>query len=282
MGKADETMLNDSIRMSCETHVGHSRLVEDALSPVPARRLQAVLDREPSLGQGDALPPAWHWAYFADEVRQSDIGPDGHERLGLFLPPAPFHRRMWAGSELTLHGPLTLGLPARRRSTILAVEFKVGRTGDLCFVRVLHEISQQDALRVEEVQTVVYRDRGLPMAALRQPGDPIPAGFFVHDDVQLFRFSAVTHNGHRIHWDRDFCRTVEGYPDLVVHGPLLAVHLSEALRAGHAAPPRRFAFRVVAPVLVTTPVRVELAGGGTARVLRSDGQEAATGEMAWD
>lgn len=274
-------MLDDATRAACEAYVGRSRAVEDALSPVLARRLEAVLDREPSAGAGDPLPPTWHWAYFADEVQQSDIGPDGHERLGVFLPAVPFPRRMWAASEVTIHAPLVLGEPARRTSTIRAVEFKSGRSGELCFLRIGHEFTQDGALRVAEVQTVVYRERGLPEAALRAPGDPVPEGFFVHEDIQLFRYSAATHNGHRIHWDRAFCREVEGYPDLVVHGPLLATHLAEALRAGRQEVPTRFAFRAVAPVFVTTPIRVE-AGGGAGRILRSDGREATVAEMGWD
>lgn len=273
--------VDDAIRAACEAHLGRSRAVEDAMSPVPARRLEAVLDRVPSARAGDPLPPTWHWAYFADEVRESDIGPDGHERLGLFLPPVPFPRRMWAASEVRVHAPLVLGEPARRTSTIRAVEFKSGRTGDLCFLRIGHEFEQGGAVRVEEAQTVVYRDRGLPEAPLRAPGDPVPEGFFAHEDIQLLRYSAVTHNGHRIHWDREFCREVEGYPDLVVHGPLLATHLAEALRAGRPERPTRFAFRAVAPVFVTTPIRVE-AEGGAGRILRSDGREATVAEMAWD
>lgn len=280
---ADGAMIDDGIRALCQTHVGRSRSVEDAMSPVPARRLQAILDREPSLGAGDALPPAWHWAYLADEVRQPAIGSDGHERLGLFLPPAPFHRRMWAASEIKVHAPLILGLSARRRSTIRSVEFRSGRSGDLCFVRVHQEITQGGGLCVEEMQTVVYRDRGLSEPALRQPSDPVPDGYFVHDDLQLVRFSAVTYNGHRIHWDRQFCREVEGYPDLLVHGPLLAIHLAEAMRAPRASAPQRFAFRAVAPVFVTSPIRIEVGEQGSAgRILRSDGREAMIAEMAWD
>jgi 3-methylfumaryl-CoA hydratase len=273
-------MPDDLTKAACEAHLGQSRAVEDAMSPVPARRLEAVLDRAPGLRAGDPLPPTFHWAYFADELRQSDIGPDGHERLGLFLPPAPFPRRMWAASEVTIHAPLLLGEPALRRSTIRSVAFKSGRSGELCFIGIAHEIRQGGLLRLEEVQTVVYRDRGLPETALRGPRDPVPDGYFVHEDVELVRFSSVTHNAHRIHWDRAFCREVEGYPDLVVHGPLLATRLAEALRAGRAAPPRRFAFRAVAPVLVTTPVRIEvMAGAG--RLLRSDGREAMAAEMDW-
>lgn len=271
--------LDDATRAACEAHVGRSREARDAMSPVPARRLEALLDRAPSLGPGDPLPPTFHWAYLADEVRQSDMGADGHERLGLFLPPVPFPRRMWAASEVRLREALELGRPARRRTTIRSVEFKEGRAGALCFVTLRHEVEQGGELRLEEDQTVVYRDRGPPEPALRSPGDPVPEGFEAHDDLQLLRYSAVTHNGHRIHWDREFCRGVEGYADLVVHGPLLATRLSEALRARRPAPPERFAFRALAPVLVTTPVRAELEGGA-ARLWRSDGREAMAAEMS--
>jgi 3-methylfumaryl-CoA hydratase len=188
---------------------------------------------------------------------------------------------MWAASEVTIGAPLVLGEPARRVSTIWSVEFKSGQSGDLCFLRIGHEFHQGGDLRVKEVQTVVYRDRRLPEGALRGPGEPVPDGFAVYDDMQLFRYSAVTHNGHRIHWDRAFCREVEGYPDLVVHGPLLATHLAEALQAGRAERPTRFAFRAMAPVFVTTPIRVEVEGGA-GRVVRSDGREATVAVMAWD
>lgn len=275
--------VDEAVRAACATHVGRSRPVEDAMSPSPARRLQALLDQEPSLREGDRLPIAWHWAYFADEVRPSDMGPDGHERLGLFLPPVPFHRRMWAASDVAVTEPLVLGRPAIRRSTIESVEFKSGRTGPLCFVRVRHAVEQDGRPRLQDAQTIVYRDRGRPELAPGEPRDPPPLGFLVHDDLQLLHYSCVTHNGHRIHWDRDFCRSVEGYPDLVVHGPLLATRLADALRARRAASPRRFAFRALAPVLVTTPIRVEAQADGTAgRILRLDGREALTGEMGWD
>lgn len=257
---------------ACKAYVGRSRHVEDPMSPVPARRLATLLGLSDMPGDGDPLPPTWHWAYLTEGVRPEDTGHDGHERLGLFLPPAPFSRRMWAAGDVTVHSPITLGVPARRGSVIESVDFKTGRTGDLCFVEVRHEITQQGALRVTEMQTIVYRDRGLPETALRGPDDPVPEGFRVYPDTQLFFYSAVTHNGHRIHWDRDFCRDVEGYPDLVVHGPLMATNLCDALRAGTG--PCRFSFRAKAPVFAATPVRLNLGPAGDSRegrVERSDG-----------
>lgn len=275
-------VIDEGVRVACEGYVGRSREVWDAMSPAPGRRLEALLDRVPSLHEGDALPVAWHWAYLVDEVRQSDIGPEGHERLGLFLPPVPFHRRMWAASDIVLTEPLILGRPAIRRSTIRSVEFKSGRSGPLCFVQVSHGIEQDGRPRIGELQTIVYRDGGPVEPAWSAPQDSVPEGFLLHDDAQLLRYSAVTHNAHRIHWDRDFCRSVEGYPDLVVHGPLLATRLAQALQARRGEMPTRFSFRAVAPVLVTTPVQIETAADGTAgRVLRPDGREAMTGTMAW-
>ena len=278
----DGVAIDEGVRAACIAHVGRSRSAEDAMSPAGARRLQAILDLAVDLREGDALPPTFHWAYLPDEVPQADIGADGHERLGLFLPPAPFHRRMWAASEVACPAPLILGRPARRDSTILSVEFKAGRSGSLCFVRIRHAISQGGGPCVDEVQTVVYRDRGAVGPALRGPGDPVPEGFLVHDDVQVVRYSAAIHNAHRIHWDRDHCRDVEGYADLVVQGPLLATRLAEAMRGRREGRPVRFAFRGLAPVLATTPVRLEVAkDGATARIVRSDGREATVAEMAW-
>lgn len=273
----------EETRARCAAHVGRVRETRDAMAPEPARRLQALLDLDVTLREGDALPPAWHWVYLAETVPQADLGADGHERLGLFLPPAPFARRMWAAGDIAIHAPLTLGTPALRRSTVVSVVFKTGRTGELCFVEVRHEIEQGGEPRLVETQTIVYRERGLPETALRSPDDPVPEGWRVHADLQLFGYSALTHNAHRIHWDRDHCREVEGYPGLVVHGPLLATRLAEALRATRPEPPVRFAFRARAPVFETTPIRVEIdpRARGEARLLRSDGREAMSASMAW-
>lgn len=265
---------------ACRAYIGRSRETHDAMAPERARLLEALLDRAPSLTLGSELPPTWHWAYLSEEVKQSDLGADGHERLGLFLPPAPFHRRMWAAGSIEVIEPLRLGAPARRVTTIRDVAFKAGRSGKLCFVELRHEIRQNGAPCLTEDQTIVYRDRGLAEKPLRQPGDEVPEGYFTHAPTRLMRYSAVTHNPHLIHYDRDFCREVEGYPGLVVHGPLLATYLCEALRAARPAPVRRFSFRATAPVFETTPIRIVVAEGeDRAEIRRSDGVVAMTGSL---
>lgn len=263
------TPLTDEIRKACTAHVGRTRATEDSMAPEPAEKLATLLGAD----EPDAfLPPTWHWAYFNRGVPIGDQGGDLHERTGLFLPPAPFHRRMWAAGEVKVLNPLKLGEPALRTSTITDVSFKEGKTGALCFATVSHEIEQDGLPCIDEVQTIVYRDRGPVEAALRQASDPVPKGFFTHPDGQLFFYSCVTHNGHRIHWDRAYCRDVEGYPDLVVHGPLMATELCDALRDGIG--PVHYAYRAQAPVFTTTPVRIQLGLPGRERegkIERSDG-----------
>ena len=196
----------------------------------------------------------------------------GHEKLGLFLPPAPFQRRMWAAGEVHILCPLELGVPATKRSQIRGVSFKSGRTGDLCFVTVAHTVTQSGQTSIEETQTIVYRDRGLPEKALRQPDDPIPVGYHVYPDTQLVAYSSVLQNAHRIHWDRAFCNDVEGYPGLVVHGPLMATQLCDAMRGGAGA--CKYSYRALAPVFETTPVRIlpgEPGGERKGVIERSDG-----------
>jgi len=254
-------------RIACEAAIGRERVIDDSLAPEVAVRLGILLGRPLT---GDHLPPTWHWAYFNLGYPQADQGYDLHERTGIFLPAAPFPRRMWAGGSVTMHRPLRLRQPARQRVRVASVEFKEGRSGAMCFVSVDYTVEQADALCIEERRTIVYRDRGAPAQALRQPGDPVPEGFRCYHDGQLFFYSAVTHNGHRIHWDRDFCRQTEGYPDLVVHGPMLATDLCDAMRGEG---PGRFTYRAEAPVFVTSPVRIE-----PGRILRSDGVTAMAGQ----
>jgi 3-methylfumaryl-CoA hydratase len=274
-----EASVTPEVRRACEGFVGRRREAEDTLAPEAAEKLAVLLGLEVP---PDELPPTWHWAYFNRPVAAADQGPDLHERTGRFLPPVPLPRRMWAGGSVTVLQPLRPGVPARRVSTVRRVEFKQGVSGALCFVTVEHAIEQEGAPAIDEVQTIVYRDRGPPERGLREPGDPVPEGYVVHPDGQLFFYSAVTHNGHRIHWDRAFCREVEGYPDLVVHGPLMATELCDAMREGTAGP-LRFAYRARAPVFVTTPVRLQLGLPGPERhgqIERSDGVVAMTATLA--
>ena len=266
------------VRAACAAFVGNRREIEDTLAPEPAEKLAVLLGENlPS----DHLPPTYHWAYFNTGIAAADIGPDMHERTGIFLPAAPFHRRMWAAGDVSILQPLRIGVPARRRSTVTEVAFKDGKSGQMCFVTVSHEIDQDGMPCIFERQTIVYRDRGHPEKALRQPADPVPEGYFIHPDSELWFYSAITHNGHRIHWDREFCRDVEGYPDLVVHGPLMATKLCEAMREDTG--PLRFVFRAQAPVFTTTPVRIVTGIPGRQRhgeFQRSDGVVSMTATLS--
>ena len=241
---------------------GRSEALHDDITAAPVRMLSATLDRrdaEPVAGT--PLPPLWHWLYFLPQYPQSELGADGHARLGGFLPPVPLPRRMWAGGRLQWHAPLRVGEPAQRTSRIASVSHKAGRTGDLVFVLVRHEVSNAQGLCLVEEHDIVYR----PLA---QPGDPQPAPQeaprapawsreIVPDPVLLFRYSALTFNGHRIHYDRSYVTEVEGYPGLVVHGPLLATLLVDLVRRERpGATLRSFSFRAVRPTFDLHPFRI--------------------------
>ena len=216
-----------------------SETMSDVITAAPLRALSATLDRDdPVPEDGSAVPALWHWLYFLPHARQSEIGPDGHPRRGGFLPPVPLPRRMWAGGRLRWEtdNPLRVGQEVQRVSTIRSVQHKTGRSGELLFVLVEHRFSNQDGLALTEEHDIVYR-------AAARPGDPVPppqqpplAGqaawsrTIVPDDVLLFRYSALTFNGHRIHYDRRYVTQVEGYPGLIVHGPLIATLLLDLLR----------------------------------------------------
>ncbi|MEJ8840166.1 FAS1-like dehydratase domain-containing protein [Ramlibacter sp. AN1133] len=241
---------------------GRSETLHDDVTAAPVRNLAATLDRDDPLPQaGTALPPLWHWLYFLPGHRQSEIGPDGHARRGGFLPPVPLPRRMWAGGRLTWHAPLYVGERIERTSTIATVTHKSGRSGDLVFVLVRHEVRNAQGLALTEEHDIVYR----PLA---QPGDPVPppqaapaqapwSREIAPDPVLLFRYSALTFNGHRIHYDRSYVTEVEGYPGLIVHGPLIATLLVDlARRQRPDATLRSFSFRAVRPTFDLHPFRV--------------------------
>ncbi|MGC4008387.1 MAG: MaoC family dehydratase N-terminal domain-containing protein [Pseudomonas sp.] len=235
---------------------------KNLVTPVPLKALTATLDRDdPPVGPEASVPPCWHWLYFLPAHRQSEIGPDGHPRRGGFLPPVPLPRRMWAGSQLTFHAPLRVGQLISRTSRIADVRMKEGRTGPLVFVNVDHEIRAEGKLAISERHDIVYRD-------LPAPGEPAPAGVpapqpeqwscrIEPDDVLLFRYSALTFNGHRIHYDRRYVTEVEGYPGLIVHGPLIATLLLDLLRRSlPSAKVKTFSFRAVKPVFDVAPFSV--------------------------
>lgn len=234
--------------------IGRTEQLEDAATPIPPRALSAMLDRDDSPASiGDALPPCWHWLYFLPIHRQSEIGADGHPRRGGFLPPVPLPRRMWAGSQLEFHSPVRVGQALVRTSRIADVRIKEGRTGPLVFVNVDHEIRADGELAISERHDIVYRELPSPdeaaPAGIAAPQDEQWSRRIDPDDVLLFRYSALTFNGHRIHYDRRYVTEVEGYPGLVVHGPLIATLLLDLLRRQlPLARVQSFSFRAVSPI----------------------------------
>jgi 3-methylfumaryl-CoA hydratase len=242
--------------------IGRSETRQDLVTAAPLAMLSATLDRDdPAPAAGGPVPPLWHWLYFTPLARQSEIGADGHPRRGGFLPPVALPRRMWAGGRLDFHDPLRVGDEATRVSRIASVDVKQGRSGTLVFVTVHHDVSTGRGPAIHEEHDIVYRDHP-------QPGQSGPAAqpartdetFSRHvepDPVLLFRYSALTFNGHRIHYDRPYVTQVEGYPGLIVHGPLIATLLLDLLRRnapGRAV--RCFAFRAVRPVFDIHPFSV--------------------------
>ncbi len=234
--------------------IGRAETLTDSLDTRRARAMQATLDRPPSLSEGDPLPPLWHWLYFWEPTPVSGLGPDGHAARGGFLPPIELPHRMWAGGRLTFQRPLALGGAARKTSTIADVQEKQGRSGPLAFVTVRHEIADGDGLCLTEEQDIVYRGGA---GGTGRSGEPAPTDAawsrrVVPDPVLLFRYSALTFNGHRIHYDQPYATETEGYPGLIAHGPLLATLLLDLmLNEGGQALPARFDFRALRPVFDT-------------------------------
>jgi 3-methylfumaryl-CoA hydratase len=255
-------------------YVGRTEVREDRLDARLLRGMAATL----GVPRPEALPPLWHWMLFQDWVMPDGIGPDGHPKRGGFLPPVhDLPRRMWAGGRLAFHpAPLRAGDEARRTSTILSVAEKAGGSGRLVFVTVRHLVEGPAGLSIEEEQDIVYR--GAEGAAVRA-GEPAPAWpdavarVVVPDPVLLFRYSALTGNGHRIHYDHPYVTRVEGYPGLVVHGPLQATLMAGlALEVAPGQALRRFAFRGKRPCFDGRPLTVlaRRAGDDVALETRDD------------
>ena len=236
-----------------EDWVGRTRTSVDEIALWPARALAATLGEGDRAAPetGSQLPYPWVWTFFLEAADKGQIGPDGHPRRGGFLPPVPNPRRMWAGSRCTFHAPIPIGDGVRRTSTIETVAEKEGRTGPMVFVTVVHEIETGGALAMREEQDIVYMD--IPEVFRPPEGKPVPACPHVEaveiDPVLLFRFSALTFNGHRIHYDLPYARDVEKYPGLVVHGPLQAILLYDfAMRTWPGRAPSAFRFRGMRPL----------------------------------
>lgn len=237
--------------------IGRRQESQDRISFTLVRRIAATLG-ESAPQPGEPLPPLWHWAFFQEPVGASELGPDGHPALGGFLPPAHNRNRMWAGSRIEFYLPLTVEAEVTCVSTILNVEEKHGRTGSLLFVTVRHEYFQDGKRALQDEQDIVYREpvppklggtESLPEGQWHEPVEPTP--------TLLFRYSAVTFNGHRIHYDWPYVTETEGYPGLVVHGPLIAtLNLRAFTRAHPTAQLERFVFRGVRPLISPQPFEV--------------------------
>jgi len=242
--------------------VGKTETISDHVTPVPIAALSATLDRNDPLPKaGDPLPPLWSWLYFLPLHRHSEIAGDGHVKRGGFLPPVPLPRRMFAGDRMQFHRPLRVGDHISRTSTIADVSYKEGRTGPLVFVVVRHEIQNSEGLALVEEHDIVYRGHSSASSGIQKtqipPGSAAWTREIQPDAVMLFRYSALTFNGHRIHYDRKYATEVEGYPGLVVHGPLIATLLLDLLRRNLPdATVARFAFRAVKPLFDTAPFLV--------------------------
>lgn len=235
----------------------------ELLTARPAIDLAATLDRDSAPGDGDPLPTLWHWVYFTEWPPTSALGADGHPRDGHFLPPIPHRRRMFAGGRLDVHAPLVLGLEATRRVELVSTAVKHGRTGELLFVTVRYTFSQEGRPRITEEQDLVYRsDRGSTIAIERvtEPLADRHTPWAVEPTTHpalLFRFSAMTSNSHRIHYDAEYTSKVEGFPALVVHGPLLALYMAELARTRSDRPVQRLRYRLTKPVFVGDAIRVQ-------------------------
>jgi len=249
----------DDTGPAIESWIGRTEQASDEVAAAPALALAATLDHDgAALAHGDPLPPLWHWIYFTPKARASEIGADGHPRRGGFLPPVTLPRRMWAGGRFDFRAPIRIGDTLTRTSTIADVRRRDGRTGTLVFVTVRHEFARGGESLLTEEHDIVYRDLPAPDAEARPPElaptDESTVRQVVPDPVLLFRYSALTFNGHRIHYDRSYASGVEGYPGLIVHGPLIATLLvDEALRRRPGLVVRRFAFKAVQPLFDIHP-----------------------------
>lgn len=261
--------------------IGRTETATDVITAAPVAALSALLDRDDARPlAGDAIPPLAHWLYFLPIHPQSSIGPDGHAARGDFLPPVELPRRMWAGSRLEFLRPLAIGAEATRASRIKDVKVKSGKSGLLVFVTVRHEVRDAGGLAISDEHDIVYRGE-----AGKAVADPVPAATneawsreIRPDPVLLFRYSAVTFNGHRIHYDHPYVTQVEGYPGLIVHGPLIATLLLDLLRRNRTdVVVKTFAFRALRPLFDTAPFTVcglPQAGAKAAELWTRDAQGA--------
>jgi 3-methylfumaryl-CoA hydratase len=236
------------------TWIGRTETRADVATAAPVAALSATLDRsDPEPVSGTVVPPLWHWLYFLPISPLGEACPDGHPKRGGFLPPVPLPRRMFAGGRLEFHHPLQVGDEITRTSRITDVSGKEGRSGTLVFVTVRHEIADAAGVALTEEHDIVYRENPRADVPASKPQaartDEAFSREIAPDPVLLFRYSALTLNSHRIHYDRSYVTEVEGYPGLIVHGPLIATLLVDLLRRNlPQTQVRRFEFRAMRPL----------------------------------
>lgn len=236
--------------------VGRKETATDVATAWPVIALTATLDRrDPEPVPGAAIPLGWHWLFFLEAKPASELGPDGHAKRGGFLPPVALPRRMWAGGRIEFKRVLKVGEALKRDSEIISVASKQGKTGSLVFVTVRHTVSVAGETAVIEEHDIVYREAAKPGEA-PPPGKPAPQNAawrseITADPVLLFRFSALIFNGHRIHYDLDYCRHEAGYPGLIVHGPLQIILMLDLCRRNETRPVKKLDYRALCPVFHT-------------------------------
>jgi 3-methylfumaryl-CoA hydratase len=269
--------------------IGSEQIQHDVATPSVLARLGALLDHAEPDRPLETVPPLGHWLFGLGATPQSDLAADGHPRLGKFLPPIPLSRRMWAAGEMEFLAPIGVGDTLRRRSTIRSIDHKKGRSGDLVFVTLDHEVYASSILAVRETQQLVYRDKPTSNAPPRDTSVSLPTPHWqrkvIPDPMLLFRFSALTFNSHRIHYDREYAVGVEGYPGLVVHGPLIATLLVDLFLLNH--PNRKltqFRFKAQEPLFDLDPFCIAgVSRDGTAQLwaIGPDQRIAMTAELTY-
>lgn len=244
--------------MNISDWIGRSETRTEQVAPEQFARFDAMLDRDPD-PSATVVPPLGHWLCFQPEFRQSSLGPDGHGARGDFYPPLDLPMRMWAGDRVTFHAPIPFGATITRRATLANIIQKEGRTGPLAFVTVRHEIFNGDTLCITDENDLVFRTRSSDAVTAGETRQAAVTRIITPDPTLLFRYSALTFNGHRIHYDRDYTTKTEGYPGLLVHGPLLATLLVDHFRRHDpGATIRAVSFRAKRPVFDLAPFTVNL------------------------
>ena len=261
-------MANGEGAINLRDWIGREVVADDTINAAPLIGLSATLDRDDALPRnGDDVPPLWHWLYFLPRTPMRDVGADGHARLGGFTPPVGLPRRMWAGSRLTFMHALQVGDAVRKVTRIADITEKTGASGRLVFIAIHHTVHSPRGLAIREEQDIVYREMPRPGLGAARNVEVVPMPSFSRtiapDAVLLFRYSALTFNSHRIHYDRRYVTEVEGYPGLVVHGPLIATLLLDLLRRERPlAQVRSLTFKALRPLFDTATFTVHGAEDG--------------------